>query len=77
MGAASVAAARRSVGPSVAPLVTPAALERLTADRQVGLAAASLILASRALDGPLVWAVAVLVGLGVAVGAGWNRSTAG
>jgi hypothetical protein len=50
-------------------------VERAAADRQIAAGAAAVILLSRALDGPLVWLVAVLVGLAVVVGAGWTRAS--
>jgi hypothetical protein len=55
----------------------PALLERAAADRQVVVGAVVVIGLARLVDLPWAWAVAVLVGIGTLLGAGWQRVSAG
>jgi len=58
------------------PLMLPAVLDRAAADRQLVVGAVTAIFLARIVDGPMVWFVAVVLGLAVLVGAGWSRVTA-
>ncbi len=55
-----------------APL--PAVSERASADRQLVVGAAAVILMARMVDGPIAWLVAGILGLGVLAGVSWSRT---
>jgi len=84
MGASGVSGASGASGASgglavsgrAAPLLLPAVLDRAAADRQLVVGAVTVIFLARAVDGPVAWFVAVVLGLAVLVGAGWSRVTA-
>jgi hypothetical protein len=65
----------RIVG-ALAPYAVPAVADRTAADRQLVVGAITVIFLARIVDGPLAWAVATFLGLGVLVGTGWSRATA-
>jgi hypothetical protein len=56
--------------------VIPAVVERAAADRQLVVGATMVIFLARLAEVSGAWLVAVLMGLGVLVGVGWNRMTA-